>query len=296
MKQIGRPIHARFLAIDEGRQVLSLIDTDSPKAIWSLDLKEFPVARSMQPLTADRTLVGFDRGFFELEISSGTVLHVVNKWQGVTAVWREGNLTLVTGTNLEGIEGVVVLAVDPQGEVCGKSHRAGDYVRLMQPGNAESYLLCTNDHILETSTDLQTLRSFRADGFLHAWKAQRLADGATLVSAGYGAFMARFAPDGSLEKTFGRAADLSPEIAPFFYASFQFRPNGMLLVANWQGHGPDNGEKGRQLLEFAPDGRFIGSWSSPALVSSLQGLLVLDASPVLPASSRILSSGVISEG
>ena len=284
MKQIGSPIHARFLAIDEGRQVMSFIDTDLPKALWSLDLKEFPLARSMQRLAADRALIGFDGGFFELEISSGTVLHVVNKWQGVTAAWRQDSLTLVTGTNLEGIEGVVVLAVDPQGAVCGQSHRAGDYVRLMQPGNEASYLLCTNDHILETATDLQAIRSFRADGFLHAWKAQRLADGATLVSAGYGAFMARFAPDGSLEKTFGHASELPPEIAPFFYASFQFRPDGMLLVANWQGHGPDNGEKGRQLLEFAPDGQLVGSWSSPSHLSSLQGLLVLDACvPVPPA-------------
>lgn len=276
MKQIGNPIHARFLAIDEGRQSLSFIDTDKPEPLWVLDLKEFPLARSMQRLAEDRALVGFDRGFFELEISSGKVLHVVDKWKAVTAAWRQESATLVTGTNLEGITGVVVLTVDSQGTVCGLSHRDGDYVRLMQPGDAETYLLCTNDHILETDTRLQALRSFKAEGFLHAWKAQRLAGGGTLVSAGYGAFMARFAPDGSLEQIFGRAADLPPEIAPFFYASFQLRPNGMLLVANWQGHGPDNGGKGRQLLEFAPDGQLVGSWSSPAHLSSLQGLLVLE--------------------
>jgi hypothetical protein len=279
MHQIGQPIHARFLAIDEGRQMLFLIDTDQPQPAWSLDLKELPLARSMQRLGADRALVGFDRGFFELDMTTGKVLRVVDRWSHVTSVWREGEATLVTGTELEGIPGVVVLRVDGEGRVFGHASRPGDYVRLMQPGDHGTYLLCTNDHILETSSDLQGLRRFAAEGFLHAWKAERLPDGSTLVSAGYGAFMARFSADGSLAGTFGRAQDLPPEIAPFFYATFQLRADGRLLVANWQGHGPDQGAKGRQLVEFTAEGRFHGSWSAPDVISSLQGLLLLEALP-----------------
>ena len=279
MIQIGNPIQARFLAIDEGLQRLSLIDTARTTAFWSLDLADLPLARSMQRLGPDLALVGYDRGFFELEISTGTVLKTVAKWKQVTAVWRQDGVTLVTGTDLEDVTGVVVLGVDADGAVVSRARRDGDYVRLMQAGSSDSYLLCTNDHILETTTDLQALRRFQAEGFLHAWKAQRMADGTTLVSAGYGAFIARFAADGALLQTFGRATELPAEIAPFFYATFQLRADGSLLVANWQGHGPDQGGKGRQLLEFTAEGQFVGSWSAPDLISSLQGLLLVDDLP-----------------
>jgi hypothetical protein len=77
-----------------------------------------------------------------------------------------------------------------------------------------------------------------------------------------------------------------PEVNPFFFASFAFIDGGGgedggaggegdILVANWQGHGPDNGHKGRQLLLFGPDGEYKEGWSFPETVSSLQGLLAL---------------------
>jgi hypothetical protein len=56
---------------------------------------------------------------------------------------------------------------------------------------------------------------------------------------------------------------------------FEPLPDGGFLVANWQGHGPDNGAKGRQLIHFGPDGRYLDSCSLPG-VSSLQGILVLN--------------------
>jgi hypothetical protein len=103
----------------------------------------------------------------------------------------------------------------------------------------------------------------------------RLPDGGLLVSAGYGAFMARFDAAGTLLGSFGHARQLPAEVAPFFYASFQQLADGRLLVANWQGHGPDNGHKGRQLLAFAPDGQLLATWSDPDRISSLQGILLL---------------------
>lgn len=274
MHPISRPV--RFLAIDEGRQELSLVDTAQAQPRWVMSLRDHPLARSLQRIAPDRALVGFDGGFFELEISTGTVLTTVRRWKDVTSVWRQGDVTLVTGLALEGAAGVVVLAVDGHGAVQALTRRDGDYVRLMQPAGADRYLLCTNDHILETGTDLVERRRFAAEGFLHAWRAERLDDGTTLVSAGYGAFMARFDATGALVQTFGRKEGLPAEVEPFFYATFRRRADGTLLVVNWQGHGPDNGTKGRQLLEFAADGTFLGSWSSPGHISSLQGLLLLD--------------------
>lgn len=265
----------QLLGIDEGCQRLSLIDTRTPGAGWTLSLEELPLARDLQRLGPDRALIGYDRGFFEVQISTGAIDHVCDRWHDVTAVRRlpDGS-TLVTGTDLDGAEGIAVVTLDAGLRETARVRRDGDYVRLMRP-LPDGYLLCSNDHILETDLALQERRRLRAPGFEHAWQAERQPDGTTLVSAGYGAFMARFDVRGALIGTFGRAGEVPPDVAPFFYATFQVLADGRIVVANWQGHGPDNGGKGRQLLEFSPSGRLLGSWSDPERISALQGILVL---------------------
>jgi hypothetical protein len=269
-------ISHRLLAIDEGRQQLSLIDTATDTFHWTLDLSDYPLARDMQRLDQQRVLVGYDRGFFELDIDTGRVLASCARWTEVTgACRRPDGTTLVTGYNLDGTGGVNVLTLNRDNAVIKADRRDGDYVRLMRVTPAGTYLLCTNDHILETTPQLAAIRKLSAPGFEHAWKAERLQDGTTLVSAGYGAFMARFSANGELIERFGSAGQMPAEVAPFFYATFQQLEDGHLLVANWQGHGPDNGGKGRQLLEFDAARRLVGTWSAPDRISSLQGILPL---------------------
>jgi hypothetical protein len=272
-----KSISCRLLAIDEGRQQLSLIDTATDTFHWTLDLSPYPLARDLQRLDAHRVLVGYDRGFFELDIASGRVLAACARWTDVTAVRRRPDgSTLVTGWNLDGTGGVNVLTLDRDLRLAATARRDGDYVRLMRPTPDGTYLLCTNDHILETAADLSEQRRFAAPGFEHAWKAERQQDGSTLVSAGYGAFMVSFDPAGNVVRRFGDAAQVPAEVDPFFYASFERLANGHLLVANWQGHGPDNGHKGPQLLEFDADDELAGTWSAPRRISSLQGILVVE--------------------
>ncbi|QBE61781.1 hypothetical protein [Pseudoduganella lutea] len=265
-----------LLAIDEGRQRLHLVDTADARAGWQRDLGDFPLARDLQRLGRDRALVGFERGFIEIDIASGAVLRTCDRWSGVTAARRlPDGRTLVTGMNLDGgTEGINVVTLDSDLREIESVRRDGDYVRGMRPAG-DGYLLCTNDHILETDAMLRPLRKLVAPGFEHAWKAERLPGGDTLVSAGYGAFMARFDAEGVLVHTFGGAAEVPEAVAPFFYATFQVLDDGRIVVANWQDHGPDNGAKGRQLLVFGADGALLDTWSDAERISSLQGILVL---------------------
>jgi hypothetical protein len=204
------------------------------------------------------------------------VLRACERWIGVTAARRlPDGRTVVTGMNLDGgSNGINVLTLDAELREIASVRRDGDYVRLMRPAG-DGYLLCTNDHILETDALLRPVRKLAAAGFEHAWKAERLPGGGTLVSAGYGAFMARFDADGTLAGTFGAAAQVPEDVAPYFYATFQVLDDGRVIVANWQGHGPDNGGKGRQLLSFDADGALLDTWSDAERISSLQGILVL---------------------
>jgi len=265
----------RFIGYDEGLQTLGLYDTTKPGEGWTLSLKELPLARDIQRLSSDRALVGFDRGFFEVEISTGRVVTTRDVWRNVTSVRRHAGKTLLTGVGLEARLGVTVVTLNANGALEKVVRRAGDYVRLMRPTPEGTYLLCTNDHILETTTDLVEIRRLVAPGFLHAWMPYRFADGSTLVSGGYGAFMARFDAEGKLIQTFGGKGQVPDEVSPHFYASFEMLPDGRILAVNWQGHGPGQGHQGRQLVEFAADGTYLGSWSNPQRISSLQGLLLL---------------------
>lgn len=265
-----------FIAIDEGRQRLSLFDSDRPGPLWSLDLAALPLARDLQRLDDDRVLVGYDRGFFILEIAKGTVLSVVDRWRRVTGARRgKDGTVLVTGLGLEGEGGVQVLRVDFKGGLLGAARREGDYVRLMRPTARGTYLLASDDHILETDENLVALRRLEAPGFRHAWLALERPGGSILVSGGYGAFMARFDAEGRLLSTFGRKGEVPEAVSPNFYATVQALEGERILVANWQGHGPGKGAKGRQLLEFDAEGRYVDSWSDKENISSLQGLLVL---------------------
>jgi hypothetical protein len=269
-------ISRRLLTIDEGHQRMWLVDTSTDTFHWQVDLGDFPLARDMQRLDAQRALVGYDHGFFELDIESGRVLKSCARWTEVTSVHRRADgCTLVTGYNLDGTKGVNVLTLDTDLQIIDIARRDGDYVRLMRPTPENTYLLCTNDHIVETSLQLVEIRRFAVPGFAHAWKADRLAEGRTLVSAGYGTFMALFDSAGNCIKRFGTPDQVPVGVEPYFYATFHQLENGNLLVANWQGHGPDNGSKGEQLLEFNAAHQLIGTWSSPDRISSLQGILPL---------------------
>jgi len=266
----------RFLGYDEGHQQLGLFDTGRPGGGWTLSLAELPLARDLQRTSAQRALVGFDRGYFEVDLTTGQPTKVVDRWTGVTSVRRQSDgTTLVTGIDLEGGRGITVLTLNGYDAVVRVARREGTYVRLLRTTPEGTWLLGADDHFLETDTDLKEIRRLAAPGFRHAWMAHRFDDGTTLVSGGYGPFLALFDREGTLTKTFGGRDRVPAEVSPNFYASFEILSDGGILVANWQGHGAANGAKGRQLVEFSPDGTLRGSWSDAERISSLQGILVL---------------------
>lgn len=258
----------QFLAIDAGRQTIALIDTENPRYGWTRSLAKFPNARDIQRIGPNRVLIAYERGFFELTISSGEIPETCGRWSQVSSAWHLPNgATLVAGRNLDGTQGVNIVTLDREYRPVTGIRRDGDYVGSVRPTASGTYLLCMRDHILETDRALVTLRTMRAPGFEHPGQVLRLADGGTLASAGGGAFMARFDARGYLTGTFGNASQVPDAAAPTRYTAFQRLADGRVLVANPGG--------GLQLLEFAPDGRYLDGWSDPERVTSLQAMLVV---------------------
>lgn len=278
IKMIQKIEKYTFIGIDEGCQQIFLGDT-SGTIYWCTDLSMYPLARSLQNLGDGRVLVGYDRGYFIVDTEGGSILHQCERWDNITSATRNSDgYTLITGLDIGGSPGIWVLSLDGDDQVIESVRRRGSYVRVMKtvaPDTGDcTYLLSMNQKIFETDIELRRIRTFRAPGFKHAWMAHRLESGQTLVSAGYGAFMALFDQRGRLIRSFGGLKNVPVEVNPFFYASFGIAENGNLLVANWQGHGADMGHSGRQLLCFNSDGDYLESWSFPG-ISSLQGLLLI---------------------
>ena len=269
-------IQHEFIAIDEGLGNLLHVNERSPSKNWIVPIGQ-PQARDMQLVGGNKILIGHHHGYTEFDIATGRIVKEFKAFEGVTAARRQSNgNTIVAGVNLAGAAGVVILELDANDKEIHRAAFPGDYVRLIRQTNDGTYLMSCNDRIREGSRDGKYLREFPIAGFYHAWKSLRLPDGNLIVTAGYGAFVVELDPAGKILRKFGGRESVPEKVRPFFYAMFQLLPDGNIVLANWQGHGPGFGSSGVQLLEFSSRGEIVWSWSKADLISSLQGVLVLD--------------------
>ena len=269
-------IQHEFIAIDEGRATLLHINESEPSKDWIVPIGQ-PQARDMQLIGENKILIGHHHGYTEFDIATGKILKELKTLEGVTSVRRQSNgHTVVAKVNHNGMVAVVVSELDAADREIHNTLFPGDYVRLIRQTHDEKYLMCCNDRIREGSHEGKYLREFAVEGFFHAWKALRLLNGNLIVTAGYGAFVVELDPDGKILRKFGGKEFVPEKVRPFFYAMFQLLSNSNVVLANWQGHGEGFGRSGIQLLEFNYAGDIVWSWSRVDLISSLQGVLVLD--------------------
>ena len=203
MKLSSASIHHEFLAIDEGFGTLLHVNELDPSNDWTVPIGH-PQPRDMQLVGNGRVLIGHHHGWSEFEIASGKMMSEFTGYEGVTAVRRQpGGHTIVAGVDIAGASGVVILELD---ETNAEFHRAiypGDYVRLIRQTAQGTVLMSCNDRIREGDREGNYLREFPVEGFEHAWKSVRQANGNLLVSGGYGAFMVELDPDGAVIRKFG---------------------------------------------------------------------------------------------
>lgn len=269
-------IQHEFIAIDEGHATLLHIDERDQSKNWIVPIGQ-PAARDMQLIGGNKILIGHHHGYTEFDLALGRVVKEFKSLAGVTAVRRQVNgHTIIAGVDIVGVTGVVVVELDANDQEIHRAIFPGDYVRLIRQTNDGTYLMSCNDRIREGSRDGKYLREFPVDGFYHAWKSLRLPNGNLIVTAGYGAFVVELDLSGKVVRKFGGKESVPEKVRPFFYAMFQLLPNENVVLANWQGHGIGFGNSGVQLLEFNHGGEIVWSWSKPDLISSLQGVLVLD--------------------
>lgn len=280
-----------LLMLDEGLTQLLRVNENDPTKNWIVKVApQLPAGvvpgpkwnaapRDMQLVGGNRVLISHDAGFTEYDIATGKVMKEIATYKGIATARRlpDGH-TLLAGVNLDGSKGVVVLEIDDANAIKSKTVFPGDYVRLMRETAQGTWLLMNNTMIREGDRSGKLLHEWTVPDFRHAWKAVRLPNGHTLAAAGYGVFFTELDADGKEVRRFAEKEKMPKEMKANFYAMFQLLPNGHIVFANWQAHGPGHGNTGIQMVEIDPADptKLLWSWSDPAIISSLQGVLVLD--------------------
>jgi hypothetical protein len=263
----------KLLLRDEGNSALHYVDLETPSKNWH---QSVPVGRDLQLVGSRRLLIGTENGYEERSLDDGSVVKSVVDYPGVVSAHRlhNGN-TLLSGVAFHGGTGINLVEVTPQGSVARSISYAGDYVRLIRESKGGNFLIAAENRVFEGDAAGKVVWQATVQGHAmpHAWEALRLASGDVLVAGGYAASLQIFGPDEQLKQTISGGDGA----LPFFFADVQVMPGGSYVVANWQGHGADLGDKGLQVLEYDSSGKLIWSWKQDAsFVSSLQHVIVLD--------------------
>lgn len=265
-----------FVVVDEGLDRLFRWSPQEDVFRWSVPLDG--KCRTLQQAGPGRVIGAAERGFFEAELSDGTVTrHRLEESGEVLSASRlaDGRV-LLAGLNLQGERGVCFVEYGPELRPLRRCCLPGDYVRGSAATEDDTLLYTNNDRVIECTWEGRRLRAFAAQGFLHAWKARRLPGGHTLITAGYGAFAVEFDADAKEVRRWECPPWARSRVRPFFFGDFALLEDGTLIVCNWLGHGPGLGGSGCAFLEFAPDGSLASAWQDADRTSSVQTFALLD--------------------
>lgn len=266
----------RYLLCDEGNANLHLVESEKSPPGWTVALEGN--GRDMQLIGNNRVLISTPAGgYYEIDLAKGARVKQVKTFGAVQTARRLSNgHTLLAGDNLQGTQGITVLELDPQDRLVRKTAFPGlATMRLLRLTPKGDFLFGSGDRVVEADTAGKILWEARLPG-ASVYKALRLPNGDTWVSTGYGKTLVLVNRAKAVLKSFP-SSSLPAEAKANFFADFQILPNGHLVVANWQAHGPGHGDEGIQLLEFDSTGALVSRFrQDPARFSSLHAVLVLD--------------------
>jgi hypothetical protein len=271
---LAAPKH-RLLLEDEGNATLHLVDENGGPG-WTTALPGN--GRDLQLIGGNRVLAAaMAGGYFEIDLADGAIRKTILGFGAVQSARRlpDGH-TLLAGNDLDGSKGIVALDLDPADKQVAKTVFPGmGTLRLMRLTADGHLLFGSAARLIEADRQGNILWETALEDAV-IYKALRLKNGNTWASTGYSATLALTSPDKQRLRTLGGTA-MPKEVNAHFFADFQCLPNGNLMVANWQNHGPGHGGEGTQALEFDSTGALVWQFhQDPAKFSSLHGVLVLD--------------------
>jgi hypothetical protein len=284
--QVGHP--HRFIASVHGggADKLVYVDVDNPKLNWELAVSDG--IQDFQLIGNNKLLVGYKFNFGYLEVDLAThkvdveVRDFLTKSEAIlTSVKRlENGHTVIMAQGLKNVASgapgnLEVWEVDNKKMVYQKQTFKGccGNLRVVRR-TAEGHFLVGADSALveldEKGAEVLRLNS----GGSPTYMGLKTADGTYYATNGHGGQLVAFAPGGARRVIGGKASVSAQEVAIYQPGQFQILQNGNIVITNWTA---ENGGKGKQLVEYAPDGKLVWSWDDPMVrPQGMETLLVLD--------------------
>ena len=268
-------IQHRFLAMDESRSQILYVDQFDSSKNWTIDVPKG--SRDMQ-LIGGKIVIGLTKGgFAEYDFVTQKLLRTVTdpKYGAVTvAAYRlEDGRTLLASSQAS----IRITMLDADGkELSTAVFPNTESVRCARLTPRGTVLFgCNKDHIIEGTLDGTVIRDIIVPGTKHIYMAEELPDGHLLAATGSGGFIAELDKEDKIVRKVGGKP--GPEgVGIHFFAGIHVLKNGNIVVANWTGHGADDGEKGTQLLEYDSAGNIVWRWHDPKNAGSIQNVVILE--------------------
>jgi hypothetical protein len=268
------PAKRRMLLRDEGDPHVHLVDLGNPANNWSHP-SGGPWSHGLQLIGNNQVLGGRIEGYEVFDLTDGHTIKVVSTFPNSMSAYRMAN-----GETMLTRSGTVLTFLGKDDQPTHQIAYPGfGFVRMARPTRNGTFLVPSNTTLFEGDATGKVLWKTQVNGWSQIFEPLLMADGNVLVSTGFGASCDVVDKTTHMvTKRFGTKT--MPDAATFhdnFFGEFEILPNGNIITANWQGHGPDLGSTGIQVIEFSPTGEVVWFYKQdPNLFSSIEGVMVLD--------------------
>ena len=267
-------IKHRFLALDESRFQILYVDPSDSSKNWVIKVAG---SRDMQ-LVDGKIVIGLSAGgFAEYDFATQKPLRELvdpkYKAVSVTACRLKDGRTLLASDQSP----IRITLLDAEGkELSTTTFSDKQTVRCARMTPRGTVLFgCNENHVVEGTLDGKVIRDIVIPDAKHVYMAEELSNGNLLATTGYGGFFVELDQEGKIVRKVGGTP--GPEgVGIYFFASIQSLQNGNTIVANWTGHGANDGEKGVQILEYDATGNIVGHWHDPKNAGSIHNAVVVE--------------------
>ena len=263
-------IKHRFVATDESRKQLLLVDQIDPSKDWTVPL---PGNRDIQLVGTDRVLVSVPNGYREYAVADGRLVKEIVHGSDVQSVVRDARGHTFLGS------GKMIWELDEKDQdVFSLPLKTKGGFRIMTLTVEGNFIFTDGETVVEVRRDGTLVNTYDLKALdEHSHKpyfGQRLVGGDTLCSTGYGASLLVLDAEGKLKRKIG-GTDSVPGVGLNFFSTSLPLADGGFLVCNWTGHKPEDSTKGPQLVQFDVAGKIVWTWHDPVRAGSLHGVVLL---------------------
>ncbi len=302
-KAAGQLCH-EFLASDNSRNQVDYVNEFEPKQNWNAKVSDtgansprsIELVNNAKAAGGKAALVSIDKGFLELDLTTGAVLNKFTSAGSVTSATRiPGNATGSVPP------GTTVLARDlnpPQLDYLGPAGGSalpsvkmpfasgGSELRKLERNGITGNFAFTKyegaqaAYIYEVTELGVLVKKTKLPAGFKGYNAIWLDGGKMQVSTGEGATVVILDSSGTVTASVGGKDKLKDAAGNTvyidFFSGFSRLPNGNVVVANWLGHQvPADHPNTPELLELTPSGQLVWSWGNQTLAALITNEYVI---------------------